>query len=673
MLEKIFKSNREEFLEFIDYMSDAVFVMEVEEGFLLRYVAVNKIGMEMAGLKKTVIGKRIEDVMPLEESIFLNRKYREVIDNGSSCFFDHRTQDNRIGESSLNPILNNEGNITYILSVTRDITAWKAAEKELQEYKQKYRSMVDYNPDAIYEMDFDGNITSINESGIQFVGYHREEMLSHSFFPYVSEMDLDRTLRYFNRAKEGVSQEYEIELIHKKGHSVSCLIKNVPIFIDEKIIGIYGIAKNITNEKTLLQSLKESEERHRRLVDNSPDPMFIHYEGFIEYANNAAIRLLGVSDSGQLIGKSIYDLSPIMYRDIINERNRTIIEGDSNTIRQAEEELVTVEGRRIFVELTSISTIYKGKKAIHAVVRDISERKQLEVALQESEERYRLIAENSTDLIQLLDVKGEILYASPSHEKVSRWPPEQFVGQPFSNFLQEEEIIAFGESLSKMVQNKEITTLEFHLTQRSGGWLWVSCELIPILDEEGQLEKILVVGEDITERKKHEEEIYHMAYHDQLTGLPNRQLFSDRLQQALVRAKRNQSQIAVMYLDCDHFKPINDELGHDAGDEFLKSLAGKLNDCIRESDTVARIGGDEFNILLPDIQDDKEVITVAERIIASVNLPWEWNGKPYKISMSIGISLFPKDGDEVKVLIKKADEALYLAKESGRGMFKVAE
>jgi diguanylate cyclase (GGDEF)-like protein len=161
-----------------------------------------------------------------------------------------------------------------------------------------------------------------------------------------------------------------------------------------------------------------------------------------------------------------------------------------------------------------------------------------------------------------------------------------------------------------------------------------------------------------------------MAYHDQLTGLPNRQLFSDRAHQALVRAKRNHSQLAVMYLDCDHFKPINDELGHDSGDEFLKSLAGKLSDCIRESDTVARVGGDEFNILLPDIQDGAEV-EVAERILAKVGVPWESEGKSFKVSMSIGIAMYPKDGDEVNMLIKNADQALYMAKESGRNTYKI--
>jgi two-component system sporulation sensor kinase A len=232
----------------------------------------------------------------------------------------------------------------------------------------------------------EGNIISMNKAGLGFVGYSREELINHSFVPLVSEKDLDRTLSDFKKAKDGAFQEYEIMFIHKEGHSLSCLIKNIPILIDGKIKGIFSIAKNITTEKTLLKSLKESEERHRLLVDNSPDPMFIHHEDFIEYANNAAVRLLEVSDSGQLIGKSIYDFSPIKYRDSIRERNREFIEEDSKLISQ-EEEIITVQGRKIDVEVTAISTIYKGRTVIHSVVRDISERKLLEEALQESEER----------------------------------------------------------------------------------------------------------------------------------------------------------------------------------------------------------------------------------------------------------------------------------------------
>jgi diguanylate cyclase (GGDEF)-like protein len=171
-------------------------------------------------------------------------------------------------------------------------------------------------------------------------------------------------------------------------------------------------------------------------------------------------------------------------------------------------------------------------------------------------------------------------------------------------------------------------------------------------------------AEDITDRKAAEAEVKYLAYHDALTRLPNRMLFSDRLENALARARRNGEEVAVLFLDLNRFKKINDSLGHAAGDAMLREIAKRFRECVREEDTVARVGGDEFVILLRSVTSRDEVECVVQRIMDAVGQPFPLKDKSLGISCSIGISLYPEDGADAETLIRNADAAMYSAKES---------
>jgi diguanylate cyclase (GGDEF)-like protein/PAS domain S-box-containing protein len=186
----------------------------------------------------------------------------------------------------------------------------------------------------------------------------------------------------------------------------------------------------------------------------------------------------------------------------------------------------------------------------------------------------------------------------------------------------------------------------------------------------GEVEYYIAIFSDITERKRHEAIITHQAHHDGLTGLPNRTLFMDRLEQALVAARRHGDRpLAVMFLDLDHFKSINDSLGHDAGDRLLKEVAWRLRACVREADTVARLGGDEFILLLPELVEEEAAEAVAAKMLAATLEPYRIAGKDLTVTASIGVCLYPRDGREGETLIKKADTAMYRAKQQGRAAY----
>jgi diguanylate cyclase (GGDEF)-like protein/PAS domain S-box-containing protein len=194
--------------------------------------------------------------------------------------------------------------------------------------------------------------------------------------------------------------------------------------------------------------------------------------------------------------------------------------------------------------------------------------------------------------------------------------------------------------------------------------------LTPIFNSEGICTHVFSVTRDITERKKLEDQLHFMAYHDTLTGLPNRRLLLDRLQQAIIDAKRYHHGIGILYLDFDHFKSINDTYGHDVGDQFLQGLAERLKTCLRHADTIARLGGDEFVVLLTSIDNDTQVEKVARRIVETFQQPWETGPYRFHVTTSIGISLFPQDGEAIDELISHADKALYQAKAEGKNRYR---
>ncbi|MBF0212582.1 MAG: diguanylate cyclase [Magnetococcales bacterium] len=189
---------------------------------------------------------------------------------------------------------------------------------------------------------------------------------------------------------------------------------------------------------------------------------------------------------------------------------------------------------------------------------------------------------------------------------------------------------------------------------------------LPIRDATGRTDRIVCLERDVTQSREMENRLKHLAFHDPLTHLPNRQLFHDRLHQALAQGRRHTQTVAVMLFDLDHFKGINDTLGHAAGDQLLREVASRLKACVRESDTVARLGGDEFTAILTNVTDDSQVRKVAKKMLKALGRKYPIAGRKISITCSIGVSLYPHDGDDMAGLIEKADKALYLAKDAGR-------
>lgn len=289
-------------------------------------------------------------------------------------------------------------------------------------------------------------------------------------------------------------------------------------------------------------------------------------------------------------------------------------------------------------------------------------------SLQESEEIFRTITENVDDLIALLDTEGRRLYNSPSYRKIfGKDTPK--VGSSSFNEIHPEDRDRIKAIFRRTVKTGVGERSEFRFLLKDGSIRYVESQGNVVHDASGKVSKVVVVSRDVTARKRVEEKLRHLSYHDMLTGLPNRILFSDRLKQAIVAARRDKKHtLSLMFMDLDNFKDINDTFGHATGDRVLKEVADRIQDCLRESDTAARMGGDEFVVLLPTIEAPEDAMLVAEKIRHAVCQPIAMGDHNLNISTSIGIAVYPEHGSQEDALFKNADTAMYHAKDSGRNM-----
>lgn len=297
------------------------------------------------------------------------------------------------------------------------------------------------------------------------------------------------------------------------------------------------------------------------------------------------------------------------------------------------------------------------------VTHDITERKWAQQRLEVSEQRYKSLFQHNPDSVCWLDLSGKFLNLNPAFESVTGYTLEDLRNHSYKKLLHRESI-RHVFSISRRTKQGESDNYDIPVFHKNGTRIELNVTVVPIVVNKSVV-GYFVIAKDITKRKQTEEMIHYLAYHDTLTGLPNRCLFQSRLDTALIHAAQREQALAVLFLDLDRFKYINDTLGHSMGDELLKQIAHRLNECIRPIDTVCRLGGDEFTIILPGM-DRNQATLFAEKILQKLSVPILIGDQSFVITLSIGFSLFPQDGTCAEALVKNADAAMYQAKEYGR-------
>jgi diguanylate cyclase (GGDEF)-like protein/PAS domain S-box-containing protein len=417
---------------------------------------------------------------------------------------------------------------------------------------------------------------------------------------------------------------------------------------------------------------KRREASFRLLFENSPVPMWVYDVETLRFlaVNDAAVAHYGYSRDQYRV-MTVYDIRPV--ED--HERFRQFMQTDRG-VHEGEQiwRHRKADGTDIEAAVYSRSLTYEGRSAALVAVHDVTSVRRADRQREQTERFLNAIIENIPVSIivkephdrryVLINRAAEELYGI-SRERVIGKTPDELFAKPTADLIRanDEQSLKFPHQL--FFHSREVET-------PANGNHKIATKRLTILSDDGKPEYLLGLVEDITERARAEERIAHMAHHDALTDLPNRALLRERLDTGLAFMRRGDS-LAVHYLDLDHFKSINDTLGHGVGDELLKVVAERLRGCVRDSDTVARLGGDEFAIVQIGLADITDAADMAQRILDLFKAPFELNGHHVTTDVSVGIAIAPNDGTDVDQLLKNADLALYGAKADGRGTYRFFE
>jgi len=388
---------------------------------------------------------------------------------------------------------------------------------------------------------------------------------------------------------------------------------------------------------------------YRTVLETSGELIWsLDREGRWTSLNPLAARRIYGREAAELLGRHFTEVVARELRERDTAVFRRVLEGQP--VFDHETRHVRSDGAPIDLSFSAAALRDAGGGVVGAAgtARDISERKRAAAALHETVQKLRLAVD-----------AADLHYWEWDAASGLRW------GGGIAPVPEDPE-----GSLRAAIARREPFEIEYRVAGADGRPRWLAARGLPMTGAAGEVHRMIGVCQDISESKAREEAVRHLAYHDALTGLPNRRLLDDRLAQAIHLAQRRDRKLAVMLIDLDDFKQVNDSLGHRAGDAMLREVAARLSACVRRADTLARHGGDEFVVVVSDVQADADCGLVAEKILRSLAAPFQIEGRALGLGASIGISLFPSDAGDGDALLRNADAAMYSAKQQGRNQYR---
>jgi diguanylate cyclase (GGDEF)-like protein/PAS domain S-box-containing protein len=544
-----------------------------------------------------------------------------------------------------------------------------ARQRALAESGNRYRGFFETNTAIKLLIDpADGRIVDANPAAVEYYGYPRATLLTMRVGD-INCLPPEQVKEEMARAKA------EERLYFNFSHRLaSGEIRQVEVYSGPLELGgrqlLFSIVHDITVRRELEQRLKESEELHRTLFKTMAEGVLVvGADGRIHTWNAAALAILGVDADG-LLGRQAR---------IVDAQGRLLAAEDFPSMRAAHgEELEhALFGIRreddsvVWVTVSSRSLCREGESHPCAAVVSFSDI----TRLMEAEESLKLaqsVFDAAAEGIMVTDAENRILTVNPAFTEITGYGAAEVIGRDPKLLASGQHDKAFYQALWQRLLADGRWEGEVVNRRKNGAayveWLKIS----RIADAQGRPRRYVALFSDVTEKKRKEEVVWHQANFDTLTGLPNRQLLEDRLEQVIAQAHRRHFQVALLFIDLDRFKPVNDEFGHAVGDELLRQVGRRLQNSLREEDTVARLGGDEFVAVLPDLRSADAPAKTAEKIVSVLSEPYRVGERILEISCCVGVALFPRDADNAVALIERADMAMYAAKESGRSTWRQA-
>lgn len=568
------------------------------------------------------------------------------------------------------------GEPLFIMGVVEDVTDRRRGEEELREAEERFRGAFDGAATGMaLSTPQEGRFVQVNAAMCEMLGRSKEELLASTFRDITHPDDVGASADNIGRLVSGAVESYQLEkrYIHKDGRTVWGSI-NASLVRDAAGHPRYLIAhiQDITERKRAEEELRESEERFRRAFeDASAGVALVSLDNHYLRVNRALCEMLGYPEE-ELVGKRSLDITHPDDQALSRGRARWLLAKDGRSTHSIEERYIRKDGGVVWA-ISEVSLIRDSRgEPSHFVSQfhDITGRRRAQKSLRASEERYRTVVERTTDGIYIYDFRTKrILESNTSLQNMLGYTPEELSSMTIYDLIANSRE-SIDRNTPRISERRSVFLGERRYRHKDGSLKAVesSVTLIPYGNE---AEGACCIIRDITEHKTLEEQLSYQAFHDSLTGLPNRALFTERVEHALARARRRKNKVAVLFMDFDNFKDVNDSLGHDAGDRLLISIAGILRRTIRPGDTVTRLGGDEFTVLLEEVANTRGAIQVAERIEEALRAPIIIEEHELFVGVSIGITTSVSGRESPETLLRHADLAMYKAKGAGKSRHEV--
>jgi diguanylate cyclase (GGDEF)-like protein/PAS domain S-box-containing protein len=574
----------------------------------------------------------------------------------------------------------NQGGRRLTQLIVRDHAERASAEVQLRLSEERYRRLFESSPNAV--LVHEGEVfVYVNAAAVALFGTQSPQaLLQRSYLEFVIPEEREAARASLKVLAAGGVPERVVRRIRRPDGEVRVVtLQGIPYEEGGRNLS-QATAQDITEQYRAEEQLRASETRYRMLIENAFDAIFVHDHGVFTYVNAAAVALFGAQSAEALIGRNYFDWVHPEEREESRLRMRAHLDG-SEMAKYVIRRIVRPNGEIRFVSASAIPIEENGRRLLQGMVQDITERQRADQLLRESEERYRALFENASDGIIVMDADVEkITDANGSAARLLGLTRDELIGSHPGTFSPESQP---DGSLSPVRARQLIDcalagdkpVFEWTFLHASGESVYCDVRLsrMPPFDRKLVRGSMVDITEKVLARRaltEKEEQLRYLASHDVLTGLPNRALLYERLQHAIERAARHGGEVAVLFLDLDRFKTINDTLGHHAGDKALEAVAAKLNACIRDAETVSRHGGDEFVIVLEQMQDRADADRVARRVIEALGATLVVDGHEMFLNASIGVAIYPQHGSDPETLIRHADEAMYLVKQGGRNDYR---
>jgi diguanylate cyclase (GGDEF)-like protein/PAS domain S-box-containing protein len=601
-------------------------------------------------------------VFGINEKLAVEKLTRYIQKTKEQALF---TYDNNIQKQTLvfqSNILDKHKEIRGKVGAIFDISGFKKDIDSLIEWKKRYNLAVEGCGYGIWDWDIVNNTMYFSNKWKETMGYDSSEDIDslNSWLSLVDAKDMAKINEALKRHIDGKSKIFVVEHRLKFSKDLKWInIRGKALFDhNNNAIRMTGLIIDITDKKEIESKLSRSQKLFATFMDNLPAIAFIKddKQRYI-YLNNFYKKYIGFKEWKNKTPNEIFDKKTAA--NILENDRRAFYEG----VKQHEEVIPTAEGIPKYFEAYKFPIDNgNGEKLLCGFGIDTTK----EMIYKEKVRLFAEIFNNTSEGIVVTDAEQKIFIVNRAFEKSTGYLSYEVIGKHPSFLKSDEQDSSVYDKINKSLEETGYFSGEIINVSKSGSLLPMLISMNDIKNEQGVITNFFIIFQNIEDIKENEKKLKKLASYDNLTKLPNRFLFEDRLRQSISNTKRRHKKMALVFVDLDDFKSVNDTLGHDMGDLVLTTVAEKLSFSVRENDTVARLGGDEFVIILEDINDVDDLQKICEKILKNLNIPFQLAGKKYQVNASLGASICPDHASDYHKLLKLADASMYKAKNAGK-------